>query len=208
MRKKAYFIAIEGIEGVGKTTLAGFIAQYFADHGYEAKCTREPGGTDLAEQVRVLLKDPAYKINSVTELLLMFASRSHHIETVIKPSLQQGISIISDRYVDASYAYQGAGRGIEDEIIDQLTQVVCKDLMPNFTILITCSPDIAMQRVAARQEGIDRIEQEQLVFFENAQNKYLELAAKRGNYIVINGEDTLDKVKKTLEKKLKALVNL
>ena len=208
MEKKAYFIAIEGIEGVGKTTLAQHVAQYFHQHGREAKCSREPGGTPVAEEIRSLLKDPSQDIDSVTELLLMFASRSHHVATVIRPALDSGVTVISDRYVDASYAYQGAGRGIDDTIIDQLASIVCADTMPDYTILITCDPAVAMQRVIARQEGIDRIEQEKMTFFEHAQNKYLLLSKKRSNYIIIDGEQPLDDVKQALDKQLKELISL
>lgn len=208
VEEKAYFIAIEGIEGVGKTTLAQQVAQYFHKHGREATCSREPGGTAVAEEIRSLLKDPSQDIDSVTELLLMFASRSHHVSTVIRPALDSGITVISDRYVDASYAYQGAGRGIDDAIIDKLADIVCADTMPDYTILITCDPNVAMQRVIDRQEGIDRIEQEKMAFFESAQNKYLALSKKRPNYIIIDGEEPLEVVKSALDKKLKELIPL
>lgn len=208
MNKRAYFIAIEGIEGVGKTTLAKRIAQYFDECGKQSLCTREPGGTPIAEQIRTLLKDPTQQIDPKTELLMMFASRSHHIESVIKPALESGVTVISDRFVDASFAYQGAGRGIDDSIIEQLASIVCQDTLPDYTILVTCDPKVAMQRVMSRQEGIDRIEQEHLDFFHAAQEKYLALAKVRSNYVVINGEKPLDDVIQTLDNKLKDFIPL
>lgn len=196
--QKPYFIAIEGIEGVGKTTLASVIESYLIHKGYDCVLTREPGGTNLAEKVRTLLKDDHYSIDNVTELLLMFAARSHHITQKIKPNLEDGRCVVSDRYVDASYAYQGGGRGVPDSFLMQLDSMVCSDIKPDLTVLITCPVKIAMARVIARNEAIDRIEKEQQSFFERAQEKYLAIAKNNPSYIIIDGNQPFAKVKQDL----------
>lgn len=184
---KTLFIAIEGIEGVGKTTLAKQMVHYFEQKNKTCNLTREPGGTPLAEQLRALLKDPQYEVDPITELLMMFASRSHHIQHHIKPLLEKGTIVISDRYVAASYAYQGKGRGIKTEYLQQLDQMVCGDLQPDYTILVTAPVEVAMERVNKRSEQIDRFEKEQHQFFNDVQTRYLELAEKDERYIIIDG---------------------
>jgi dTMP kinase len=198
MDKKPYFITIEGIEGVGKTTLAKLIEHYFIEKGYHCELTREPGGTDLAEAIRMLLKNRTFDVDAVTELLLMFAARSHHIYQKIKPLLEQGVTVISDRFVDASYAYQGGGRGIDDADIQNLDNLVCGSLKPDYTILVTCPVEIAMQRVLSRLGDTDRIEQEKYDFFEKAQDKYISIAKNDSRYILIDGSLELAAVEKNL----------
>ena len=198
----SHFIAIEGIEGVGKTTLSKFISTYLLEKGIDNRITREPGGTDVSEVVRELLKDPKYQIDPKTELLLMFASRAHHVEHFIKPLLSQGITVISDRYVDASYAYQGGGRGIPDADIAAVEAIACQGLRPDITILVYCPVDIAMDRVRSRALAIDRIEQEKIAFFQRAQDKYLSIAKDNDSYIVLDGSQSLDAVTTALKKQL------
>lgn len=198
----SHFIAIEGIEGVGKTTLSKFISTYLLEKAIDNRITREPGGTDVSEVVRSLLKDPKYQIDPKTELLLMFASRAHHIEHFIKPLLSQGITVISDRYVDASYAYQGAGRGIPHEEIAVIEGIACQGIRPDITILVHCPVEIAMERVKRRALEIDRIEQEKIAFFQRAQDKYLALANDNDSYIVLDGSQSLDAVTTALKKQL------
>ena len=206
MNKRAYFIVIEGIEGVGKTTLSKAVSSYLEKLSYEHIMTREPGGTRLAEQVRLLLKDQQYSIDPETELLLMFAARSHHIHEVIKPMLSIGKSVISDRFVDASYAYQGGGRGIPTDKIKSLEQMFCRDIKADITILVTCPVAMAMKRVITRNEKIDRIEQEKISFFEQAQEKYLEIAKNDPSYIIIDGSQSLEDVKKSLNDALENVI--
>ena len=206
MKRKSYFIAIEGIEGVGKTTLSRIVESHLSKCGYPTEMTREPGGTELAEKVRSLLKDKQYEIDPVTELLLMFSARSHHVTQRIKPLLEKGVSVISDRYVDASYAYQGGGRGIEDTSITQLERLACQGIRPDMVILVTCPVDVAMQRVLSRNEAIDRIEQEKREFFERAQEKYLSIARGNDTYLVIDGSQPLEDVERDLQKHLAELI--
>lgn len=187
------FIAVEGIEGVGKSSVISVIADVMSEKGFVSRSTREPGGTDLAEQIRALLKSNDYSVDSKTELLLMFAARSHHVQSVIMPSMRDGVSIISDRYVAASYAYQGAARSGDEKMIATLDQYAC-EVQPHLTILITCPVDVALSRVQSRNLPIDRIESESAAFFERAQDKYLEIAHDNPSYIVVDGSGTLDDV--------------
>jgi|AntRauTorckE5430_2_1112549.scaffolds.fasta_scaffold00119_29 dTMP kinase len=200
---KPYFIAIEGIEGVGKTTLTQEVIKYFDQKNISCRLTREPGGTQLSEKLRTILKDKENDIDPITELLLMFASRSHHVNHHIKPLLKKGISVVSDRYVAASYAYQGAGRGIDLQYIKNLDQMACGDVQPDYTILITCPVDVAISRVNSRNEEIDRFEEENKSFFERVQQGYLTLAENNDRYIVINSDqslkDTVKKLRKILD---------
>lgn len=204
---KPYFIAVEGIEGVGKSTLIQEIADYFKARDLPFNLTREPGGTPFAEKLRTsVLKDKSEPIEPITELLLMFASRSQHVHQHIKPLLAQGTSVISDRFVAASYAYQGGGRGLNETYLKQLDQMVCGDLHPDYTILITAPVEVALSRIQSRSEGTDRIEEEAHTFFEKVQNKYLELAKNDPSYIVIDSNRDLDLVKQDLHKALDKIV--
>lgn len=187
------FIAVEGIEGVGKSSVISIIADVLSAQGYVSRSTREPGGTDLAEQIRSLLKSKEYTIDEKTELLLMFAARSHHVQSVIMPSLKDGVSIISDRYVAASYAYQGAARAGDEQMIKTLDQYAC-EAQPDLTVLITCPVEVALTRIKLRNIPIDRIESESAAFFERAQEKYLELAHNNPAYIVVDGTGSLEDV--------------
>lgn len=204
---KSYFIAVEGIEGVGKTTLTQEISKYLEEKGFPFNITREPGGTPFAEKLRTsLLRDTIEPITPITELLLMFASRSQHIHNHIQPLLDKGTSVISDRFVAASYAYQGGGRGLNQLYIEQLDKIVCDKLHPDFTILITAPVEIALQRVLDRNQGVDRIEEEAHEFFERVQNKYLELAKDNDSYIVLDSNKDLETLKVELRQILDKII--
>lgn len=202
--RKPIFITLEGIEGVGKSTLLREIEAYFTERNIPYKTTREPGGTPLAEKLRELLKDKEYTIDPITEALMMFASRSHHVNSLIRPSLEKGISIISDRYVEASYAYQGGGRGVDIDSIKALDKLACQEIQPDHIILITAPVDVAMKRVMERK-NIDRFEKETHEFFERVQNRYLEMAQGDNRYIILDGSQELDSIKAQLREELKAI---
>jgi dTMP kinase len=174
--KAGLFITLEGIEGVGKSTQMQFISSEIEDKGFRTLLTREPGGTKLGEAVRnILLNSADLSILPDTELLLMFAARSQHIEEVIKPALKLGTIVICDRFTDASYAYQGGGRGISQDSIKILEQWVQKELTPDVTFLFDADVKTGLTRVASRGDS-DRFESEEVSFFNRVRQNYLDRA--------------------------------
>jgi len=171
------FISIEGVEGAGKSTQVSFINEYLTEQGKTVIVTREPGGTELGEKIRELLLMPSDKAMAVdTELLLMFAARSEHIEKVIKPALARGDWVLCDRFVDATFAYQGGGRQVAHQRIQFLADWTLQGLMPDLTLLFDLPVEIGMQRVIKRQQTTDRFEQEKQDFFEKIRESYLHSA--------------------------------
>ncbi len=175
---QAKFISIEGIEGAGKSTVIQFVKSYLEHAGKSVYLTREPGGTPLAEELRnVLLHTQGEEVvQPVTELLLMFAGREQHIKTCILPQLEAGRWVVSDRYVDASYAYQGGGRQIDLRLIAYLDKAIVAHTYPNLTLLLDIAPEQGFERAAKRGAGKDRIEQEKMDFFERVRAAYLQRA--------------------------------
>ena len=179
------FITVEGIEGAGKTTCMDTIKQLLTKNSIEFIATREPGGTPLAEKIRALLLDVEEDTPApLTELLLMFASRAQHINEVIRPALSDGIWVLCDRFTDATYAYQGGGRGLKLDLISQLEQIAQDDLRPHLTLILDVSPELGMTRVRKRGE-FDRFEREKIEFFNNVRTAYLNLAEKDPNRCII-----------------------
>lgn len=173
---KPRFITLEGGEGVGKTTNLVFIEQYLTSRGVDLVRTREPGGTPLGEHLRGLLLD-SVTLSSQTELLLVFAARAQHLEEVIRPALAAGQWVLSDRFTDASYAYQGGGRDLEISVIGFLEQWVQQNLQPDLTLLLDAPVEIGMTRARNRGSS-DRFEAENLRFFEKVRAAYLARAAE------------------------------
>jgi len=167
------FITLEGIEGVGKSTQARALADVLRSAGYDVLATREPGGTPVADRIRALLLDPDGNGPAVdTETLLVFAARAEHLATRVRPALAAGHWVVCDRFTDATYAYQGGGRGIPNERIATLEQWVHADLVPDRTILLDAPVDTALARARGRAEA-DRFEREAAAFFERARATYL-----------------------------------
>ena len=172
------FITVEGIEGVGKSTNMAFIEQLCREAGRSVTVTREPGGTPMAERIRsVILDTVEEELSGTGELLLMFAARAEHLHTLIRPALARGDVVICDRFTDATYAYQGGGRGLERTTIDSLKELVQQGLQPDLTILLDASLEVMAERVSARGGRSDRFEQEQADFFQRVREAYLEIAA-------------------------------
>lgn len=173
--KKGKFITVEGVEGAGKSTALTTMQAVLEQAAIEVALTREPGGTRLAEEIRQLLLYPSSseRMNPHTELLLMFASRAQHLQYMIKPSLAEGKWVLSDRFVDASYAYQGGGRQLPMNQIQLLDEMTVSSHYPDLTLLLDIDPAIGCERAAQRNIGQDRIEKERLDFFERVREVYL-----------------------------------
>ena len=202
------FITVEGSEGVGKSTNVDFLASAIKDHGYEVICTREPGGTPIAERIRqILLEHGEEPLPDIAELLLFFASRSLHISNKIRPALEAGKWVICDRFTDASRAYQGAGRGLDMQRINLLADWVQDDLQPDMTLLLDAPAEIGMQRAQQRGET-DRLESEQISFYERVRAGYLALAeANPGRYRVVDAARPLQQVQVSIGEVLEQMFN-
>lgn len=193
------FITIEGSEGVGKSTNMQYIADYLRGRGKSVVTTREPGGTPVAEQIReVLLQSALGSMSDRCELLLMFAARADHVAQVIRPALGRGDWVLCDRFTDATYAYQGGGRGMAEHDIEILEQFVLRDLAPDLTILLDAPPEVTVVRRHAR--GIsDRFEAEETAFFERVRENYLQRAASNPARIkLVDASVSLVQVQETL----------
>lgn len=205
MSSNGKFIVIEGLEGAGKSTAIATVKQYLESRGHQVVCTREPGGTPLAEQLRTLVKqaDLQEHIAPETELLLMYASRVQLLTNVIRPALAAGNWVLADRHDLSSRAYQGGGRQLGDNLLDTLRTAVLGDTRPDLTLYLDIDPALGLSRAASRGE-LDRIEQEQLSFFQRTRAKYLEIAAKEPNIVVIDAGQPLAQVQQALLHALQA----
>lgn len=200
---RGLFITLEGPEGAGKTTNRAYLAEQLQAQGFVVTLTREPGGTALAELIREILLAPHAETMAVdTELLLMFAARAQHLAQVILPALAEGKIVICDRFTDATYAYQGGGRGLDCSRIALLEQFVQGDLRPDMTLLFDLPVEEGMARAVARGK-LDRFEQEQQLFFENVRQSYLQRAQNDPQrFRLVNAQQTLADVQKNLDQYL------
>lgn len=201
------FITLEGPEGAGKSTNRDFIASRLRERGVEVLLTREPGGTPLAERIRELLLAPSDESMAVdTELLLMFAARAQHLDRVIRPALEAGQVVLCDRFTDATYAYQGGGRGVSMARIAELERFVQGRLRPDLTLVFDLPVEVGLQRAAARGR-LDRFEQENRSFFDAVRQTYLERAAQAPErYRVIDAAKPLADVQSYLDALLPELL--
>ena len=195
------FITFEGIDGAGKSTHIAGVAELIRLHGYQVVSTREPGGTPLGEKLReLLLHEP---MHLETEAMLMFAARREHLARVIEPALARGDWVVCDRFSDATYAYQGGGRGLDKAKFAVLEQWVHGQLQPDLTFLFDLPPGVAEQRISAQGRELDRFEQEKRDFHVRVRAAYLERAAAAPRRItVINADQPLEKIKKLVEEKV------
>lgn len=193
----AKFITLEGIDGAGKSTHLNWLAEHLRSQGNNVLVTREPGGTPLGEALRELLLHQAMHLE--TEALLMFAARREHLDKVIIPALQEGTWVISDRFTDASFAYQGGGRGLEESKLKTLEQWVQQDFQPDLTLLFDVPLEVSRQRLSANA-SLDRFEQEKQDFFQRVRDAYLKRAAQFPQRIrVIDSSQTLNEVQVNIE---------
>lgn len=197
------FIVIEGMEGAGKSSAISVITEYLAEKGIAFKQTREPGGTPLAEQLRTIVKSAKHdeQLTQETELLLMYASRSQLLANVIQPALSEGDWVIGDRHDLSSRAYQGGGRGIDDQIMETIANVTLKGFKPDLTLYLDIEPQIGLARARARGE-LDRIELEQIDFFERVHKKYQSLANADDTIITVDASQEMPKVHQDIRQAL------
>jgi dTMP kinase len=198
VKTRGLFITIEGIDGTGKSTQLRLLAGWLRRRGYKPLITREPGGTRVGEQIRsILLASSNRKLAPLAELLLMYAARHQHLEEVVRPALARGLLVLSDRFNDASFAYQGYGRKLGEPPVRMLDRLVCGATQPNFTIILDAPPALALKRTSARAERPDhrRFENTGLQFQARVRKGYLEIARREpGRVKIIRSDRPPDEV--------------
>ena len=205
METRAQFITLDGIDGSGKTTQLNVIRDWFAARQMPVVFTREPGGTPLGEKLRELLLDPQTRVSLHTETLLMFAARRQHLEDVVLPALAQGIHVVSDRFTDATFAYQGGGRGLLAAEVEVLENWVQGSLRPDLTILLDVPLEVSVARIEGSRDK-DRFEREDSDFFARVRAAYLQRAAQSPQrYEIINSHRDKAEVKQDIEAVLNRL---
>jgi dTMP kinase len=204
MTQAGKFISFEGIDGAGKSTHIGFVADFLTQRGKTVVASREPGGTALGEKLRALLLHE--KMHLETEALLMFASRREHMAQVIEPALARGEWVLSDRFTDASFAYQSGGRGMDRGKMEALEQWVHPQLQPDLTLLFDVPLEVARQRLDATRT-LDKFEQEQAAFFSRCRNEYLRRAAEFAErMVVIDSTKSFDETRAKIAEALERLL--
>lgn len=200
-----FFITFEGVEGCGKTTQIRNLADRLADAGHKILLTREPGGCLIADKIRSILLDAGnQEMHSLTELLLYAAARAQHVAEVIEPALQSGFTVLCDRFIDATVAYQHCGRGISRSTIDELNILACQSVRPDLTILIDCDAATGLARAKSRIEAArgpreERFELEALSFHQRVREGYLQLASSEPRrFMTVSAEGTIDEIARTI----------
>ncbi len=192
-------ITLEGVEGSGKSTQIELLYDYITGKGYKVIKTREPGGTAFGEAVRKVSLRPDLHVLPLSELLLFMAVRAQHVEELIAPALQEGKIVLCDRFVDATYAYQGYGRGIDLGIIETLNRLVTKGIRPNLTVLLDCKVEEGFRRKVESDPSMDRFEKETLSFHKRIKKAYLKLAKEDSRrFFVVNGSLGVEEVQKKI----------
>jgi len=202
------FISLEGIEGAGKSTHMPALVDLLKSHKISCLPTREPGGTEFGERIREILLSKTQAPSSVeAELLLLFAARAEHVHTRIKPALEAGSWVLTDRFLDASFAYQGAGQGLGVDRVGELAQWLLPDLRPDLVLVLDTSVATALERVQKRGQKKDRYEENDVEFFARARQYYLDQAASAPDrYRVIDAERPVDEVHQELLEILRGLI--
>lgn len=204
MSQLGKFITLEGVDGAGKTTHVEFIKKYLTNLNRDFILTREPGGTVLGEKLRAILLHEEMTPN--TETILMFAARNEHIDQIIRPGLMKGTIVISDRFTDATYAYQSGGKGVSNEKIDILKGLVQGDLQPDLTFLFDLPVEVSIRRLNKTRD-LDKFEREGKEFHENIRNKYLNLAKLYPErFFVLNSENSIEEIQNQIKIRLDELL--
>jgi dTMP kinase len=200
-------ITFEGIEGCGKSTQVDLLFDYLTRKGYNVIKTREPGGTVFGEALRDVALQKNIDVFPLSELLTIMAIRAQHVEELILPALQDRTIVLCDRFVDASYAYQGYGRGIDLGIIETLNRLVTKGIRPNLTVLIDCAAGLGLKRKAKDHRSLDRFEKESLSFHRKIRNAYLKLADEdQRRFFVVDGKSKIGDVHRLIKEKVESLL--
>lgn len=200
-------ITFEGIEGCGKSTQVDLLFDYLTRKGYNVIKTREPGGTVFGEALRDVALQKNIDVFPLSELLTIMAIRAQHVEELIMPALQDRTIVLCDRFVDASYAYQGYGRGIDLGIIETLNRLVTKGIRPNLTVLIDCAAGLGLKRKAKDHRSLDRFEKESLSFHRKIRNAYLKLADEdQRRFFVVDGKSKIEDVHRLIKEKVESLL--
>ena len=198
------FVTLEGVDGAGKSTHVAWIAEQLRGRGHAVHVTREPGGTPLAEKLRELIL--AEPMDALTETLLLFAARDDHVRTVIAPALAAGTWVLCDRFTDATFAYQGGGKGVPAELIAHLAQVSHNGLMPDLTLVFDCPYEVSRERLGRTGRAPDRFERENHGFFDRVRQGYLGLARADAVRIrILDATGSVDDIKKQIQQELSTL---
>ena len=202
MTERGRFITLEGVDGAGKSTHIEFIADAIRARGHHVVVTREPGGTELAEELRrAILNEP---MSPTVETLLVFAARADHVARVILPTIESSHWVVCDRFTDATVAYQGAGKGVPRDLIDRLRDAAHPGLRPDRTLVFDCPYEVARERLVATGKALDRFESEARDFFDRVRNGYLELARSEPARVrVIDASKDIPAIRKSIEDNLK-----
>ena len=199
------FITFEGIDGVGKSTQLDMLERYLVDLGKQVLRTLEPGGTELGQEIRHLLLHRKGDVSARSEALLYAADRAHHVATKIKPALEAGMVVLSDRYFDSSVAYQGAARELNVDEVRNISLWAIDNLLPDLTVLLDLPADEAMKRRGNKGTEPDRLEREQVEFFERARNEYLKMA-KESRFLVVDASESPEQIHQQVIGRVSALL--
>jgi len=199
------FITFEGIDGVGKSTQLDMLERYLVDSGKKVLRTLEPGGTELGQEIRHLLLHRKGDVSARSEALLYAADRAHHVATKIKPALEAGMVVLSDRYFDSSVAYQGAARELNVDEVRNISLWAIDNLLPDLTVLLDLPADEAMKRRGNKGTEPDRLEREQVEFFERARNEYLKMA-KESRFLVVDASESPEQIHQQVIGRVSALL--
>ena len=201
------FISFEGIDGVGKSTQADRLGEWLTSKGKEVLRTLEPGGTDLGQEIRNILLHRKGDVAPRAEALLYAADRAHHVATKIRPALNSGKTVITDRYLDSSVAYQGAGRALDANQVRDLSLFAVEHLLPNLTVLLDLDAAAALERRSKTGTEPDRLEREKLEFFEAVRDQYLKLAAAEPNrWLVVDARLDVDEIAQIIRDRVSTLL--